>query len=381
LELPSYFKDFLKEIRPTQNQRNDLITGSRTLRKRLLEDEVLASIIVNTFLQGSHRRATAIRPKNDKRSDVDVVVVTKLSQDEYTPEAAMDVFVPFLDRHYQGKWEFQGRSMGITLSYVDLDLVITSAPTESEIGILESDSVTSEDTPEDVGDWRLNKSWVSLEHRMQANAMRRLKESAQEPEWKLNPLYIPDRDAQRWEPTHPLEQISWTWGKNQACNTHYVNVVKALKWWRRVQHTTPKYPKGYPVEHLIGYCCPDGITSIAEGVTLTLENIVSRFRIHASLKSTPDLRDHGVPSHNVFKRVSGEDFAQFYEQVKEAAQIARLAYNAETVKESADAWRELFGEKFPEAPDTKENSGSGGQNSGGYTPRATVSTVGGGRFA
>lgn len=381
MELPSYFIDFLKEIRPTENQRNDLITGSRTLRKRLLEDEKLSPIIVNTFLQGSHRRATAIRPKNDKRSDVDVVVVTKLSQEEYTPEAAMDIFVPFLDRHYEGKWEFQGRSMGITLSYVDLDLVITSAPSESEIGILESDSVTSEDTPEDVGDWRLNKSWVSLEHRMQANAMHLLKESAQEPEWKLNPLYIPDRDAQCWEPTHPLEQILWTWAKNGACNTHYINVVKALKWWRRVKHTTPKYPKGYPVEHLIGYCCPDDITSVVEGVTLTLEKIVSEYKYYALQKLTPSLPDHGVPSHDVFKRVSGEDFAQFYEQVCDAAKIARHAYDAETVKESADAWRELFGNKFPEAPDTKENSGSGGQKSGGYTPRTTVTAVGEGRFA
>lgn len=381
MELPSYFSDFLHEIRLTDDQRNDLIVGSRTLRKRLLEDEEISPIIVNTFLQGSQRRATATRPKNGKRSDVDVVVVTKLSQEEYTPEQAMNVFVPFLDRHYAGKWEFQGRSIGITLSYVDLDLVLTSAPSESEIGILESDSVTSEATPEDIGDWRLNKSWLSPEHRMQANAMRLLRESAQEPEWKLNPLYIPDRDAQRWEPTHPLAQISWTWAKNRDCNTHYVNVVKALKWWRRVKHIIPKYPKGYPVEHLIGHCCPNGITSVAQGVTLTLENIVNEYKDNALKKLAPCLPDHGVPSHNVFKRVSGDDFALFYEQVCYAAQIARLAYAAETVKESADAWRELFGEKFPEAPDTKENSGSGGQNSGGYTPRATVSTVGGGRFA
>lgn len=381
MELPTYFKDFLNEIRLTTAQRNELIAGSRTLRRRLLEDEEISPIIVNTFLQGSQRRATAIRPKNDKRSDVDVVVVTKLSQEEYAPEEAMNVFVPFLERHYKGKWEFQGRSIGITLSSIDLDLVLTSAPTESEIGILESDSVISEDTPEDVGDWRLNKSWVSLEHRVHTNALRSLRESAQEPEWKLNPLYIPDRDAQRWEPTHPLAQIAWTWEKNRACNTHYVNVVKVLKWWRRLKHTTPKYPKGYPVEHLIGYCCPDGITSVAQGVTLTLENIVSQYKSYASLKLTPNLPDHGVPSHNVFKRVLGEDFAQFYEQIYDAAKIARRAYDAETIKESADAWQELFDDKFPEAPDIKENSGSGGQKSGGYTPRATVTTVGEGRFA
>ena len=77
--LPSYFKDFLKEIRPTQNQRNDARNGVRVLRERLLADEVLSPYIVSTFLQGSHRRATAVRPHEGERSDVDLVVVTRLS--------------------------------------------------------------------------------------------------------------------------------------------------------------------------------------------------------------------------------------------------------------------------------------------------------------
>src|SRR5260370_36769093 len=105
MELPTYFSDFLAEIRPTKNQRNELKTGHTTLRNRLLQDEDLAKIIVSTFLQGSYRRATAIRPYDGKRSDVDIVVVTKLREEDYNPQAAMDLFVPFLERHYQGKWE------------------------------------------------------------------------------------------------------------------------------------------------------------------------------------------------------------------------------------------------------------------------------------
>ena len=82
-----------------------------------------------------------MRPKNGKRSDVDVIVVTKLDKDEYTPEEALDLFVPFLEEHYKDKYRIQGRSIGIELSYVDLDLVVTAAPSESQIGILEADSV------------------------------------------------------------------------------------------------------------------------------------------------------------------------------------------------------------------------------------------------
>ena len=44
-----------------------------------------------------------------------------------------------------------------------------------------------------------------------------------------------------------------------------MNVVKALKWWRLLDRPG-EYPKGYPLEHIIGACCPDGIASVAEGV-------------------------------------------------------------------------------------------------------------------
>src|SRR5690606_10592752 len=125
MELESDFATFLSEIRPTKNQRSDLQTGHKTLRDRLNADEELKPVLVSDFLQGSFRRATAVRPKNDRRSDVDIIVVTKLSEDEFTPAEAMDKFKPFLEKHYKGKWKAQGRSFGIELSYVELDLVLT----------------------------------------------------------------------------------------------------------------------------------------------------------------------------------------------------------------------------------------------------------------
>lgn len=380
MELPTYFADFLKEIRPTKDQRDDLKRGHRTLRQRLEQDETLASIIISTFLQGSYRRATAVRPKSGKRSDVDIIVVAKLSKEEYNPEEALQLFVPFLNGYYKDKYEIQGRSIGITLTYVDLDLVVTSAPSESEIGLLQSASVTTENTPEDVDDWRLVKSWIPLEERAAWNARFLLEAATKEAEWKLSPLYIPDREAECWEPTHPLEQIRWTWEKNRQCNGHYVNVVKAIKWWRRVNHSEPKYPKGYPVEHLIGQCCPDGITSVAEGVTKTLETIAEKYKDEASQKEAPELKDHGV-EHNVFARVSGEDFATFHSQVCEAAEIARRAFDANEITESVDAWQELFGSKFPAAPSNEKTEQQNHQIKGGYTPREDVSIIGGGRFA
>jgi hypothetical protein len=374
MELSSDFASFLQDIRPTPNQRQDLQTGHTTLRGRLRADEALVPLLVSDFLQGSYRRSTAVRPKGDKRADVDIIVVTKLDEAEYTPQQALELFIPFMEKYYKGRYRIQGRSIGIELSYVELDLVITSAPSKSEWGILQSDAVTTEDDLEAARDWRLHTSWVRLDNRLEKGVERKLAE-AQQPEWKSQPLRIPDRNADRWEPTHPLEQIRWTRDRNARCAGHFVNVVKALKWWRLENYDAPEHPKGFPLERLIGECCPDDIGSVAEGITRTLEMIVTAYEYAVRVGSKPVLPDYGVLSHDVFKRVSVNDFAQFYAQTKPGAALARRALDCEDRVESGNLWRELLGTKFPKPPD------HGGQQRGGFSTRESVTIPGSGRFA
>jgi tRNA nucleotidyltransferase (CCA-adding enzyme) len=78
MELPESFRTFLSEIRPTKSQRDDCKTGHETLRDRLNSNEELKPLLVGDFLQGSYRRATAVRPKGDTRSDVDITAVRDL---------------------------------------------------------------------------------------------------------------------------------------------------------------------------------------------------------------------------------------------------------------------------------------------------------------
>lgn len=376
MELINDFNTFLREIRPTAAMQSDCQTGHKILRQRLHEDEHLQPILVSDFLQGSYRRSTAVRPKNGKRSDVDIIVVTKLSEAEFTPKKAMDIFVPFLNRHYKGKWKIQGRSMGIELSYVDMDLVITSAPSESEYGILSSESVTTDEDIAEAKDWRLNRSWLSLENRGQRFDAKALLEKARtEPEWKSKPLRIPDREADIWEDTHPLEQIRWTHNKNRTTNSHFVNVVKCAKWWWLDKFEEPRPPKGFPLERIVGDCCPDDIEFVAEGLVLTLETIVSRYSGYAAIKGKPQLSDYGVQTHDVLRRVTAEDFGKFYEQSKTAASLARRAYDSPDRVESGELWRELLGSRFPQPP-----SSNGSKNSG-YTPPTDPAVPGSGRFA
>ena len=109
MDLTSYFNDLLSEIRPTPTQRKNLQDAHRRLKERLEADEQLSPKIVSVFLQGSYRRATATRPQGEDKLDVDMVVVTRLPHESYpNPEDAMDVFKPFLERHYPGRWEKKG---------------------------------------------------------------------------------------------------------------------------------------------------------------------------------------------------------------------------------------------------------------------------------
>ena len=103
-KMMTYFNDFLKNIRLTENQVSELKAAHTTLRRRLEADEDLKDIVETTFLQGSYRRATAVRPRQGKRSDVDIIVVTKLDKETVTPEEALDIFEPFLKKYYDGKY-------------------------------------------------------------------------------------------------------------------------------------------------------------------------------------------------------------------------------------------------------------------------------------
>jgi SMODS domain-containing protein len=375
MELPSYFTDFLSEIRPQQDQLDVLRDAHLTLRERLKDDENLAPICISDFLQGSYRRSTAVRPLDDEQADVDVIVVTNLDPATVTPDQAFNHFVPFLNAHYKDQWTRQGRSICIELPEAKLDLVVTAAPSEAQKGIYLSASVRTDLGIDELKDWRLVASWPDPED---SSRFQRLEAAKKEAEWRAEPLMIPDRDAKEWQATNPLAQILWTWDKNKRCNGHYVNVVKAVKWWRR-QHEQPKYPKSYPLEHLIGDCCSDSLSSVASGVTATLETIVTKYQSFADSGTVPFLRDHGV-DQDVFRRITGEDFTAFHALVEEASKTAREALDAPTVGESAAAWHRLFGDPFPKGPETEDGGESGGGGKGGFTPRTAPTILPGGRF-
>ncbi|RRQ20445.1 hypothetical protein D5687_09410 [Guyparkeria sp. SCN-R1] len=159
-----------------------------------------------------------------------MIVVTDLDAEENSPAEVLERFKRRLEEYYPGKCELQGRSVGIELSYVDLDVVVTSAPSEAAKQAAQSDLVRNDSfLDEDL-------NWSGLATILEAGA-------GEGKRWKSEPLQIPDRETQEWQRTDPLAQIAVAAEKNQACNRHFVNVVKALKWWRVGHEELPKYPK------------------------------------------------------------------------------------------------------------------------------------------
>lgn len=369
--LPTLFREFLQNIRPTAAQLDDYQTGHKTLRKRLRDDEDLSPYYVGDFLQGSYRRRTALRPIGGEKSDVDIIFVTNIDKNEVAPEDAMDACVPFLEEYYEGQWERKGRSFGIELSYVEMDLVLTAAPTEAAKAATLLDPV--QEIGGDGNGWmdRFAEAWDEADSDQASDG----------DQWKGNPLDIPDREAEIWEKTDPLSTIDWTIRKNGRCNDHYVNVVKAIKWWRKVNEHDPARPKSYPLERIVGDCCPDGIESVAAGITRTLEEIRDRYAGQYRNGSVPSLPAHGLPENNVLHRVTREQFKGFYEYVRDdGASLARQALDEDDPEESAELWQDLLGDRFPSYGGS--DGGSGGGSSGDrFTERDGSTNVDRGRFA
>lgn len=334
MDVPSKFEVFLGEIRLTEEQREACIAAHKEVREKLLSDPILGKIVVATFLQGSYVRHTIVKPSGSDLPDVDVVIVTKLSKEEYSPEEALNQFNEFLEKNYPDRYKPQGRSIGIRFPIVDLDLVITAAPTESVQGILLAKM--AEESP---------GLWNTLEELIKGE------------QWQSEPLLIPDRDIQQWVPTDPLAQIEWTRAKNAETNGHFINVVKAIKKWRDTEGEG-KRPKGFLLERLVGLHCPDRIKSVAEGVEATLSSIKDAYSFHAAEGTVPFIPDIGIPVNNVFKRISADQFREFYGSARVASAAATDALNDSDPDSSSRKWQQIFGNDFP------SDSSGGGSNRG-----------------
>jgi hypothetical protein len=226
MAIQSQFKAFLADIKPSSTTKANASTAHTNLRKFLREDEDFKAHHVETYLSGSYRRDTAIRPRvkngNADRPDVDIIVVTNHGLSD-EPADVLALLYATLKKKYS-TIRLQARSVGIETSNANMDVVPIIAPYGME-----------------------------------------------------GPLYIADRKLEKWLLTNPPGHTEWTTAVNKSSNGVFKPLVKLMKWWRRENPTVNKRPKGFVIEVITAECADLAETQYADLFLGTLEGIVNNY--------------------------------------------------------------------------------------------------------
>ena len=296
------FDEFLGDIEPSSTTKGNASSVHTELRDFLKTDEEFKDYHENTFLSGSYRRQTAIRPRvkngQTERPDVDIIVVTNHSSDD-DPKDVIDLLYKTLKNEYPNIRR-QNRSVGIESNKADMD-VVPVIP---------------------CGDMYL----------------------------------IPDRNQEEWILTNPPGHTSWTEDINSSADGNFKPLVKLFKWWRRQHPTIAKKPKGFVLECIIAECMDYEETYYGELFVKTLEGIVGKYEICVALNMVPYIRDPGGTGNNVTDGITPEAFAGFYNKVKAHAELGRKALNETDVEKATKLWKKIFGDRFPKTESSKSGS-------------------------
>ena len=290
------FQEFLKDIEPSSTTKSNASSAHSRLRGFLQDHDEFSKYHNKTYLSGSYRRDTAIRPRLKKgkaeRPDIDIVVETNhTTQDD--PGDVVDLLYSTLAEEYSDIRK-QARSVGIETGTADMDVVPIISP-------YDDDSF----------------------------------------------LYIPDRELQSWIRTNPPGHTTWTTQVNESAGGRFKPLVKLMKWWRRENPTVNKKPKGFVIECITAECMDRNETNYGELFVGLLESIVREYQTHILIGTVPFVEDPAVPGNNVTDGMSFSAFKGFYNKIKGHAAIGRQALEASNEADATDYWRKIFGDRFP----------------------------------
>ncbi len=296
------FTEFLSDIEPSTTTKSNASSAHTALRDFLKDDEDFKNYHVSTFLSGSYKRDTAIRPctKNGQtnRPDVDIIVETTHTLED-NPKEVVDLLYKTLKKKYS-EIRRQTRSVGIKSSKADMDVIPI------------------------IPDWIMYR--------------------------------IPDRKQEEWLKTNPPGHTTWTTTTNTTAGGRFKPLVKLMKWWRRENPTISKKPKGFVIECIVAECMDYGETYYGELFVKTLEKIVEKYEWNVDNNIVPIIADPGGSGTPVTDGITSDAFNGFYNKVKKHAELGRKALNETDSEKATGLWRQIFGDRFPETKGTKSES-------------------------
>lgn len=296
------FDEFLQDIEPSATTKSNAAAAHKELRDFLKNDEDFKAYHQKTFLSGSYKRDTAIRPRTKNgetdRPDVDIIVVTTHTSDD-DPKAVVNLLYNTLKKKYTDIRR-QARSVGIKSSKADMDVV---------------------------------------------------------PIIPDGAMYlIPDRKQEEWMPTNPPAHTTWTTETNTAAGGRFKPLVKLMKWWRREHPTVSKKPKGFVIECITAACMDADETYFGELFVKTLENIVEAYSINVLLNTVPSIPDPGGSGTSVTEGITFAAFEGFYNKAEAHAELGRKALSETDSEKATELWRKIFGTRFPKTEGTNSKS-------------------------
>jgi hypothetical protein len=307
MSLQNQFKQFLSDIEPSDTTTAYASKAHTNLREHLENHEIFSEYHLNTFLSGSYKRNTAIRPriKNGivSRPDVDIIVVTVNTREDDPCDILNFLYDALEDEYGKDKVKLNRRSVHVDHYLADMDAVPIIAPNGMD-----------------------------------------------------GTLYIPDRDLKEWLETNPPRHTSWTTEMNTVSGGRFKPLVKLMKWWRRHNPTIARKPKGFIIECITAECMELEETSYAELFVGTLEQIVSRYQYSIAIGQVPMIQDPGVSTNSVTRKLSFEAFEGFYNKAKAHAKLGREAINELDEEKALTKWRQIFGDRFPAPPSSTNKS-------------------------
>jgi predicted nucleotidyltransferase len=297
MELNSYFDGLLSNIEPDEDAVKAAKKSHENLRKIIKKDEQISLASPESYLSGSYARSTAIKDIKD----VDIIVLLDLNiHDENTQPHTVIAWVQAALQNYYSKVHPQGRSVQVT----------TEDDNEFQLDVVPAVPISRAD----------------------------------------GPVWIPDRDAQKWVATHPKGQMDFATQRNEDTGGKYIPLVKIMKFWRDRLTPADARIKSYILESLIAQCLTSEPASYGEAVVSTLQQTHQKYKTYLTLETMPTIADPGYPSVNVAKRWKFQEFSAFMTEVQSGYKTAKEALDSEDEQKSIKLWRKLFGVKF----ETKE---------------------------
>ena len=300
------FDNFIRDIEPSKTTKWRASQAHTTLRDFLSHHDTFKKVHVRTFLSGSYKRDTAIRPQKNgedvERPDVDIIIVTNHSLDD-SPADVVELLYTTLKEKYEVIRE-QQRSVGIETANADIDV----APVIEPVG-------------------------------------------------HGGKLYIADRKLEEWIETNPPQHTDWTTEVNTRLDGRFKPSVKLVKWWRRQNPTVSKKPKGFVLECFTAESMSFTENHYGELFVGIFESFVGTYAWHISQGQVPFIVDPGVPGNSVTRGLSFAAFEGFYNKAKAHAETGRRALNEEDAEKAVALWRQIFGDRFPKFGDAKKAAG------------------------